>query len=394
MAGTASLRRSYDGPAILSYGFRPFFLGAAAWAVLAVGLWLPLLNGEIALPSGLSPIEWHTHELVFGYVPAVVAGFLLTAVPNWTGRLPVMGHRLLGLVLTWIAGRIAMLMSASIGLPLAAIIDLGFLIALGSVAAREIVAGENYRNLRVLVGIGLLLAGNALFHAEVLWGWGSGHGVRLGIAAALLLIMLIGGRIIPSFTRNWLVRQGAGRLPAAFGRYDGVTIVVSGLTLAAWIARPDWQGTALLAVLAGGLHIVRLARWATERTIAEPLVLSLHLGYAFIPIGFLLLAGAILAPDVLVPTGALHGWTIGAIGLMTLAVMTRASLGHTGRDLVDTAPILFIYSCVLLAALARIAAAFGLYRDALLHVSAGSWVLGFAAFCIVFGPMLVTKRGP
>ena len=215
MAGSSARPiRAFTGPAILSCGFRPFFLFGALWAAIAVALWLPMLSGRLVLPSAFTPIEWHVHELVYGYVPAVIAGFLLTAVPNWTGRLPVVGTPLLLLFLTWAGGRAAMLVSLWIGARIAAAIDLAFLAAPeGFVVAREIIAGNNTRNLKVLGVVALLLVGNGLFHLEAIAHLGNGHGMRLGIAAIVMLIMLMGGRIIPSFTRNWLARRGPGRRP-------------------------------------------------------------------------------------------------------------------------------------------------------------------------------------
>jgi uncharacterized protein involved in response to NO len=339
--------RAFTGPVILSYGFRPFFLSGALWAAVAVALWLPMLSGHLALPSAFTPIEWHVHELLYGYVPAVVAGFLLTAVPNWTGRLPVVGTRLLLLFLIWTAGRIAILTSLWIGAWVAAAVDLAFLAALGLVVAREILAGNNTRNLKVLAVLALLLIGYALFHLRAVDGFGNGYGTRLGIAAIVLLIMLIGGRIIPSFTRNWLARRGAGRLPAPFDRFEVAVVALSGVALASWVILPEETPTAIIALAACGLNVVRLYRWACERTVTEPLVLILHVAYAFVPIGFLLLALAILTPWLVPPTGAVHGWTAGAIGIMTLAVMTRASLGHTGRSLKATRPIQFILETAL-----------------------------------------------
>ena len=157
MPTTAERVRTHNGPAILSYGFRPFFLFGAVWAALVVAIWLPMLGGWLTLPTALSPLEWHAHELVYGYVPAIVAGFLLTAVPNWTGRLPVTGTPLLALVSVWAAGRLAVLLSARIGAPVAAAIDLLFLACLAGVIAREIIAGRNLGNLKVLALVGLLL---------------------------------------------------------------------------------------------------------------------------------------------------------------------------------------------------------------------------------------------
>lgn len=392
MTTTAEQIRAYRGPAVLGFGFRPFFLGGALWAAIAVAVWLPMLAGSVGLPTAFAPIEWHVHELLYGYVPAVVAGFLLTAVPNWTGRLPVTGAPLLALFLTWAAGRAAILVSAWIGRRLAAIIDLAFLAALAAVIAREILAGNNARNLKVLAVVGLLLLGNALFHAESALGIGQGHGTRAGIGATVLLIMLIGGRIVPSFTRNWLARQAPGPLPQPFNRFDGAVMVASAAALASWVVKPESDVTALLAVAAGALNAARLGRWAGYRTTAEPLVLVLHVAFAFLPIGFLLLALGIAAPGVIASSGALHSWTAGAIGLMTLAVMTRASLGHTGRPLTATLPTQLIYLAALVAALTRITAAFGVAREPLLHVSAAAWVMAFVGFAIVYAPLLIRPR--
>jgi uncharacterized protein involved in response to NO len=385
-------RRSYAGPAILSYGFRPFFLFGALWAALAVALWLPVLSGHITLPSAFAPVGWHVHELVYGYVPAVVAGFLLTAIPNWTGRLPVAGTPLLALFLLWVAGRAAIFFSRSIGAPIAAAIDLLFLVALGAIVAREIIAGSNWRNLKVLGGVVLLLVGNGLFHLEAIMRVGNGQGTRLGIGAVVLLIALIGGRIIPSFTRNWLARREPGRLPAQFDGFDASTMGITTFALASWVLTPDSVATALLALAAATFNVMRLCRWAGERTAGEPLVLILHVGYAFVPIGFALLALAILRPELVAISGAVHGWTTGAIGVMTLAVMSRASLGHTGRPLAATTPLQLIYLAALTAAPARIVAAFNVLPQAMLHVSATAWVLAFTGFVLVYGPLLTRRR--
>jgi uncharacterized protein involved in response to NO len=392
MVATAEQIRTYEGPAILSYGFRPFFLLGASWAALAVAIWLPMLAGSFSLPTAFAPVDWHVHELLYGYLPAIVAGFLLTAVPNWTGRLPLTGRPLLGLLLIWIAGRLAVAGSAWIGWSWAATVDLLFLVAVGAVVLREIVAARNLRNLKVLLIVGLLLAGNAIFHVGSALLGGTAYGTRMGIAAAVLLISVIGGRIVPSFTHNWLARERAGSLPQPFSRFDVVALLVGAVALAFWIAIPEHSATAAAAVAAGLLHALRLARWRGYHTAAEPLVLVLHVAYLFVPLGFFLLAAAIAFPALLTASGALHGWTAGAIGLMTLAVMTRASLGHTGRPLTATAPTQLIYAAALIAALARIVSAFGWERDLLLHVSATAWVMAFAGFAITYWPLLTRPR--
>lgn len=391
MASSAAQIRAYQGPALFSYGFRPFFLFGAAWAALAVLIWLPMLTGRITVPTHFSPLAWHVHELIYGYVPAVIAGFLLTAVPNWTGRLPVVGPRLARLFAVWCAGRVALLTSAWIGGGLAAVIDVAFLVALAGVVAREIVAGSNWRNLKVVVALGLLTAGNVLFHLEALDVIGGGYGQRLGIATTVLLVMLIGGRIIPSFTRNWLARQPGTRLPTAFNTLDTIIMIESGLVLGMWVVLPEHTVTGWLAALVGLLNVVRLARWAGDRTVREPLVLVLHVAYAFVPLGFLLLAASVLMPNAVPAAGAIHGWTAGCIGLMTLAVMTRASLGHTGQPLAASPGIRAIYVFAFVAALSRIAAACGLWRGAILEIAALAWVLAFAGFVWIYAPLL-TRR--
>jgi uncharacterized protein involved in response to NO len=328
--------------------------------------------------------------MLYGYVAAAIAGFLLTAIPNWTGRLPVCGLPLAGLALLWLAGRLAILTSALIGALAAAAIDVAFLVVLAAVALREIVAGKNWRNLRVLGVLGVLVLGNVVWHVELFRSGAGDYGVRIAIAAVVGMIILIGGRIVPSFTRNWLVRRNPGRLPHPFGRFDVAAIAVAALTLLLWIAAPHqpWTGAALLA--AGLLHLVRLARWAGDRTFADRLVLVLHVAYGFIPVGFLLLGAALIWPHALAQGAGIHAWTAGAAGLMTLAVMTRATLGHTGRPLQASVATQLIYLCALAAVLLRLGAALGGEIE-LVYAAGGAWVAAFAGFVAAYGPLLVAR---
>jgi NnrS protein len=196
-------------------------------------------------------------------------------------------------------------------------------------AAREILAGRNWRNLNVVMLVLLLLAGNIAFHLEAHFDGAADTGIRIGIAVVVVLIPLIGGRIIPSFTRNWLVRENPGRLPTPFGRFDVIVVAIGALALAVWVVSPAGRLTGAGLAIAGLLHLVRLGRWAGDRTWRERLVLILHVGYAFVPLGFLLNAASAFE---LVPVGAgIHAWMVGAAGTMTLAVMSRATLGHTGQ---------------------------------------------------------------
>ncbi|MDN5929183.1 MAG: NnrS family protein [Hyphomicrobiales bacterium] len=379
-------------PAIFSYGFRPFFLAGALYAGLAILFWLPLFYGDIHTGSLFAPVDWHVHEMLFGYLAAVITGFLLTAIPNWTGRLPVQGLPLLALVLLWLAGRFAVFFSAGIGWLAAGVLDCAFLLAVAASAAIEIVAGRNWRNLKILLPVTVLLAANAAFHLEAHFEGVTGISRRLGLGAAIVLIMIVGGRIVPSFTRNWLVRQNPGRLPVPVGRFDALAIGISALAIAAWTFFPDKAATGAALVAAAALTAIRLARWAGGRTWRDPLVLILHVGFSCIPIGLFLAGLAALAPALVPSAAGLHALGVGAIGTMTLAVMTRATLGHTGRDLKAGTGTCLIYAAVLLAALSRICAAFAPGEPMLLDISAGLWAAAFLGFAAHYGPMVMRPR--
>ncbi len=385
--------RNYEGPAILSYGFRPFFFFGAVYSGLAVLLWVPLFQGWLDLQTAFHPIDWHIHEMLFGFLPAIVTGFLLTAVPNWTGRLPVQGGKLGILVALWGIGRIAVLFSAWIGAIPAACLDGLFLLAVTAATANEIICGRNWRNLKVLIPLTVLFLGNVVFHLEAYLQGTSDYARRLGVAAAVTLIMLIGGRIIPSFTRNWLVRENPGRLPASFGRLDVFAVAASVLALGLWVALPERVLTGALMVAAGGVNLVRMARWAGERTLREPLVLILHVAFVFVPVGFVLTGLAVLLPAFVLPQAGYHAFGAGAIGTMTLAVMMRATLGHTGHELSMSKGAMAVFLLALVAVVTRLVAAFDLGAGAhLIEISGGAWAASFLGFALVFGPMLLKPR--
>ena len=379
--------RAHRGWPLLAAGFRPFFLLGSIHAGLAILVWLPVFYGEITLVSAFAPRDWHVHEMLYGYLPAVITGFLFTAIPNWTGRLPIQGTPLLALVVVWIAGRLAVTLSAETGWLTAMLIDTSFLLLVAAAAAREILAGRNWKNLNVVILVLLLLAGNVAFHLEAHFHGLAETGIRIGIAVVVLLISLIGGRIIPSFTRNWLVRENPGRLPAPFNRFDIVVVVITALTLVGWIVSSESRLTGLALASTGLLHLVRLARWAGDRTFRERLLLILHVGYAFVPLGFLLNAAAAFG---LVAAGAgIHAWMAGAAGTMTLAVMSRATLGHTGRQLTASVATQAIYIAIIVAALARVCAVIEpAHGEPLLYLAAFAWAAAFLGFAVTFGPLL------
>jgi uncharacterized protein involved in response to NO len=391
IAGAVSRPRVYRGWPLLAAGFRPFFLLGSIHAGLAILVWLPVFYGELTLVSAFAPRDWHVHEMLYGYLPAVITGFLFTAIPNWTGRLPIQGTPLLALVLVWIAGRLAVTFSAETGWLAAMLVDASFLLLVAAAAAREIMAGRNWKNLNVVMLVLVLLGGNVAFHLDAHFYGVADIGIRIGIAVVVLLISLIGGRIIPSFTRNWLVRENPGRLPVPFGKFDMIVVAVSALALVCWAVDANSVLAGAALTFTGLLHMVRLGRWAGDRTWRERLLLILHVGYAFVPLGFLLNAAAAFG---LVQAGAgIHAWMAGAAGIMTLAVMSRATLGHTGQRLTASVATQAIYVAIIVAALARICAALEpSHYGALLHVAAFTWTAAFLGFSITFGRLLTSQR--
>ncbi|MDR6434876.1 NnrS family protein, partial [Brucella pseudogrignonensis] len=313
------------GPAIFSYGFRPFFLGGAIWAVLAMLLWILSLTIGLSVGGAYGALNWHAHEMVFGFSSAVLAGFLLTAVPNWTGRLPVSGMPLALLFGAWFVGRLVFLNPDITNIYVAVTIESLFLPLLLFICAREIVAGRQWKNLKVLIAVGVVTSANITFHSLALSGGDVAMANRIGVSAYVLLIMLIGGRIIPSFTRNWLNKAGLTQFPTSFNRYDGLCIIVGAATCIAWVAMPESSVTAILAIITAVLHTIRLYRWRGWSVAREKLLLVLHIAYAFVPLGYIAIACSALGH--LNPFSALHIMTVGVIGCMMLAVMTRATRG-------------------------------------------------------------------
>lgn len=389
---TAERVRAHAGPALFSFGFRPFFLYAALWAALAVPIWIASRQAFGGAVFGQDGMGWHVHEMLFGYLGGVMAGFLLTAVPNWTGRLPITGWPLAGLFLLWTAGRIAMLATEPLGV-WAAAIDAAFLVVFAAVIWREVVAGRNWRNLPVAVMVSLFAVANLAFHARAVEPAARDVAVRLALAVGAMLICLIGGRVTPSFTRNWLMKREEARLPAPVGRFDLVALVAAGVALASWAAFPDAPAVGAALAVAGALNLVRLYRWRGLTTGREPLVWILHLGYLWTALGVLLLGLSVLAPAAVPRAAAIHALTAGGVGVMTLAMMTRASLGHTGQPLTANRATLALYVLVNLAALVRTVSPFSpAGYDLLLMVSAAFWAGAFGLFAAAYGPLLMKPR--
>ncbi len=386
--------RVHAGPAILSAGFRPYFLAASIWAAVSIPLWLGAYAEGFVVPTQLSPLVWHAHEMIFGFAAAVVAGFMLTAIPNWTGRIPLQGAPLAMLVSLWAIGRLGVLLSGEIGASAAAAADLSFPAAFLAVVAREILAGSNWRNLPMLGALALLLVGNLLVHLDALGFADTAQlGNRLGLVTLFMLISLVGGRIVPSFTHNWLAKMRPDVAPpASEGRFDIAALVVTGVALLVWAFAPDASVTPWAVLAAGVAVALRLSRWRSLRTVQEPLLLILHIGYGWLAFGLLLLGFDGLF-DMLPPAAALHALTVGAIGTMTLAVMTRASLGHTGRPLQAGPATKAIYVLITVAAVLRVFSPLAGNRIELaLWLAGTAWTGAFGLFAIRYGPALARPR--
>ncbi|MDW8342313.1 MAG: NnrS family protein [Geminicoccaceae bacterium] len=390
--------RARSGPALLSYGFRPFFLLAGLQALWTVGLWTGFRLGLFAWPFDWPPVAWHAHELLFGYGSAALSGFLLTAIPNWTGRLPLSGRPLAGLAGSWVLGRLAVLASHDLPAVLVASVSLAFPAALLLATAREVLIGKNRPHYPVIGLLALFALAWLGFHLELAGGAPAPVSSHLGIAALLLQIGLVGGRILPSFTTNWLRRhRPEAALPVPFDRFDKGALLLAAFALALLVVRPiaglppALCGAAALS--AGFAHLFRLWRWRPFAALSEPLLWSLHLGYFFLPAGFLAAGVGLLLDRSGLSAAATHLWTVGAIGGTTLAVMTRATRGHTGRALTAPPATALAYAALAAAALLRAGADLAPQLADLLVPSAGiAWLFAFAIFLRSCAPMLLGPR--
>ncbi len=379
-------RRDYAGPLFFSQGFRPFFLGAALWAIAALVLWLASWLG-FPFAGLYVDADWHIHEMIFGFAAAAMAGFLLTAIPNWTGRLPVRGLSLAVLALLWLAGRAAMLLEPMLGLELAAGIDSAFLVLFTAAILREIIVGRNWRNLKIVAIVAGLAVANIAFHLESLGILpATGMAMRGAVSLLVLLVSLIGGRIVPSFTRNALRQRGSTILPSGFTNTDRFTLVMTLTTGISFTMVPNSLLTAALALICSALHLERLTRWRGLHVLHEPMLWILHVAYLWIAVGFALLASNLFL-DFPAQSAAIHAFTTGAFSSMILAVMTRASRGHTGRPLQADWSALVMYCAITLAAISRVAGS--VFAGLIYHqIATVFWVVAFGLFVITYWSVL------
>ncbi len=388
-ATSALARDQTDFPVpLFRYGFRPFFLGAGVQAVMALMLWVHTWH-DGGMPARFD-VLWHGHELAFGFTTAALAGFLLTAVPNWTATGPVRGVRLGLLFAIWLAARVLAFLPIDHS-TLFAVVDIAFLPALGATVAPGILVRAARRNGVLVVGVVVLTALNMLWHAErtgLLGGVGIAaiHGA---LAVFAVMIAIVGGRIVPAFTLGGMRIAGHPVVIVPAPRLDGFALALLAAAMLAWAI--DLQGP-LVALVAGAATVAnawRLARWQGWRSFGVPLVAVLHVGYAWLVVALALIA--IAALDVVVPAAVTHALGSGAVGTMVLAVMSRAALGHTGRELVVGWPMVLAYSLVVAGAAVRVASA-ALGWPLLIMPSGVSWSAGFAIFVVVYAPILLRAR--
>ncbi len=377
-------------PAVLAYGFRPFFLLAGIHAAIAIPLWIAFLHGlDLPLPVLVAPV-WHAHEMLYGFIAAAMAGFLLTAVPSWTNRRGYAGAPLAGLALLWLAGRVAMTIPMGLSPLWAGLIDLAFLPALALTILPALLRSGNRRNLAFIGLLGLLFASNLHFHLN---GAAATGPLFLGLNAMLILVTMLGGRIVPAFTSAGLKQLGLDTRIRRYQPLDRAALVAVVGVLLVDLAVPDSLYAAVMAAVAACLLGAQLSQWQTHRTLRVPLVWVLHVAFLWLPTALVLKAILLIGVPIS-DTAWLHALTVGALATMIIGVMSRAALGHTGRALVAPGAVVAAYYLLTGAALARV---FG----PMLMPSAGSlwlviaallWCLAFLLFLVVYAPILCRPR--
>ena len=384
--------RKTDGFALFALGFRPFFLGGGLYAVCSVAVWFLMLGFSIPVNLQLPALSWHAHEMLYGYTMAVIAGFLLTAVRNWTGYATPTGLPLAGLFMLWLAARIMPYLPFAFALPLMALFDLLFSVALVVAVTVPVVRAKAWRQLAIIGKVMLLLVGNALFYAG-LFGWwqvDSRFGLYFGLYLIVALILTMARRVIPFFTE-----RGAGYVVTLVNRrwLDISSIVIFLVFFICDLFIGEKRLAAVSALILFVLHTVRLYGWYTRGIWRKPLLWSLYAGYAFITAGFLLYALAVFTG--VSPFAAVHAFTYGGIGMLTLSMMSRVALGHTGRDVHEPSRYLNFFLVVLV--FGTVSRIFPVLYDPLNYLtyivlSQVLWMLAFGGFVWIYTPVLIRPR--
>lgn len=374
---------------MFAFGFRPFFLAAGVYGALVLPIWLTLYFTNGAALLAWPPALWHAHEMLMGYASAALAGFLLTAVPGWQKTTPVAGGRLAALAALWLAGRVAIWMAATLPAWLVATLDLAFLPALLAVGVPELLRPRARRNRIFVAVISVLIAGNALMHAGAAGLLDGRLGALLALDGFALLITILGGRVVPAFTAGALAARGLRNAVGKSEALDLASILSVALFVATDALGEAWPEARLaagaVAVAAALVNGLRLSRWGWRHVLGEPIVWILHLAYGWLVVG--LVARGLADFELIAPLASVHALAIGAVGSMTLAIMSRAALGHSGRPLVAPWPVAAAYGLISVAAIARMAGG-----TTGLIVAGVAWTTALATFSAVFLPILARPR--
>jgi len=379
--------------AFLSAGFRPFFLFAGLSGVVPLLAWVLAFLGYANTPGEFPPTYWHGHEMIFGFTIAAAAGFLLTAVPNWTHSAQFSGWKLGLLALVWLVGRFAMWFGSTVDPLVVAILDLALIPLLAIYIGRRLVAHKMRRNYMVLGILSVLFIANGLMHLEALQilpdsAW---LGLNLGLYVVILLVTLISGRVIPGFTAAALRRKG---IEADTQTPSWVTVaVIVNLILTIVFDLFEIKGVGILAGLTAVTLFIRMLRWKSLMILDDPIVWILHAGHLWLVIGFALLAAANFS-DGLERDAGVHALTAGAMGTMVLGMMSRVALGHSGRGIKATNPIILAYLMIIVGAVLRVVAAIipGDNFSYLIGIAGLLWAGGYGLFTIVYWPILTRPR--
>lgn len=371
-----------DFVTILTGAYRIFFPFAVLFAGLSVPMWLAFYSGAPAPME--DAYQWHRHEMLWGYLPAAIAGFLFTALPNWTSR-PGPGPMMLGAMFAiWLAGRVAMFIMP--GAILAQIVASAFLPVVAALALYMLISAGNRRNLVV----GAMVTGLWLAQLSFFW-LDSERAIEAGFALIFMLMVLIGGRVTPAFTRNWLKARGAARLPGDFGPVDKAALISSALAAISWVILADTIVTGVLAGAAAVALGMRLGRWRGWGVRAEPLLLALHAAYGWLVIAMALLAVASLS-DLATLQQVHHALGAGAIGSMTAIIMMRAMLGHSGRPITGNWMDKLAFVALHLGAILRTSADWSPDPMIFYHSGGTFWALGMIVLAVRLFPLALTER--
>lgn len=381
---------NYFNAPLFTLGFRLFFLLASLSALVLLIIWQQFTQGSLTNTTYFANTYWHAHEMLLGYSVAVIAGFMLTAVSHWTGKITLQGEGLVGLSLLWLYGRILPFYAGLLPKELIALVDFTFLPALTFVVGKALIQAKNYRNLAFVGLLGWLMLANACIHAQML-GFSSTSatmGINIALATIVLMIVCIAGRIFPFFIERGLKGVIIPRSPMLDYLVIGSTMVLFSLQC----ATESGVLLGVVALITAGLNAWRLARWSLYRISFVPLLWILYLGYSWMILGFTLTA--LSAWHWIAPSLAVHAFTLGGIGTLTLGMMARLSLGHTGHSLKASQPIVIAFVLINLAALFRVVMPLTLsaQQNVLFYLATLAWLGAFTLFVVVYSPILINKR--